>query len=137
MRSDAAFRAAVEVIGSHYVCGYRGPQSNCPSSADALAFPSVKEGFGLAVLEAMSAELPVVASDLSVFREYLVPDRDALMPPVGDVPALADALHAVATDATLRADLVAAGRSVAERFSWKACAEEHRAAYARLLPASS
>jgi len=72
-----------------------------------------------------------------VFREYLVPDRDALMPPVGDVPALAGALHAVATDAALRADLVAAGRSVAERFSWQACAEEHRAAYARLLPASS
>src|SRR5262245_43804099 len=30
--SDATFRAAVDVIGSHYVCGYRGPQSNCPSS---------------------------------------------------------------------------------------------------------
>jgi glycosyltransferase-like protein len=116
------------------------PDADMPAwyrSADALAFPSVKEGFGLAVLEAMSAELPVVASDLPVFREYLVPDRDALMPPVGDVPALADALHAVATDAALRADLVAAGRSVAERFSWQACAEEHRAAYARLLPASS
>ena len=68
-------------------------------AADALAFPSVKEGWGLAVLEAMSAELPVVATDLPVFREYLVPDRDALMPPVGDVPALAGALHAVATDA--------------------------------------
>ncbi len=35
--TDAAFRAAVDVIGSHYVCGYRGPQSNCPSSANALA----------------------------------------------------------------------------------------------------
>ena len=41
-------------------------------AADALAFPSVKEGWGLAVLEAMSADLPVVASDLPVFREYLV-----------------------------------------------------------------
>ena len=51
----------------------------------------------------MSAELPVVTSDLPVFREYLVAGRDALMAPVGDVPALADALHAVATDAALRA----------------------------------
>ncbi|WP_291407303.1 MSMEG_0565 family glycosyltransferase [Actinophytocola sp.] len=105
-------------------------------SADALAFPSVKEGFGLAVLEAMSAEIPVVTSDLPVFREYLVAGRDALMAPVGDIPALTDALHAVATDAALRKDLAAAGRLVAARFSWAACAEEHRAVYAGLLSAA-
>jgi hypothetical protein len=35
--SDSAFAAAVDVLGSHYVCGYRGPQTNCPSSANALA----------------------------------------------------------------------------------------------------
>ncbi|MCW2726340.1 MAG: glycosyl transferase group 1, partial [Frankiales bacterium] len=54
-------------------------------AADALAFPSVKEGFGLAVLEAMSAGLPVVTSDLPVFREYLVDGRDALLVQPGDV----------------------------------------------------
>jgi glycosyltransferase, MSMEG_0565 family len=101
-------------------------------AADALAFPSTKEGFGLAILEAMSAELPVVASDLPVFREFLVPGRDALMPAVGDITALADALHTVATDASLRAQLARAGREVANRFTWQTCAEEHRALYARL-----
>ncbi|OLB75089.1 MAG: galactosylceramidase [Actinobacteria bacterium 13_2_20CM_2_71_6] len=35
--TDPAFAAAVEVLGSHYVCGYRGSQSNCPSSANAIA----------------------------------------------------------------------------------------------------
>jgi hypothetical protein len=35
--SDPAFAAAVDVLGSHYVCGYRGSQSNCPSSANAIA----------------------------------------------------------------------------------------------------
>jgi glycosyltransferase-like protein len=105
-------------------------------AADALAFPSVKEGFGLAVLEAMSADLPVVTSDLPVFREYLVPDRDALMAPVGDIPALTDALHAVATDAPLRNRLAAAGRTVAARYSWPRCAEEHRAVYSGLLAAT-
>ncbi len=49
------------------------------AAADVLAFPSTKEGWGLAVLEAMSAGLPVVASDLPVFLEYLRPGRDALM----------------------------------------------------------
>jgi glycosyltransferase-like protein len=105
-------------------------------AADALAFPSVKEGFGLAVLEAMSAEIPVVTSDLPVFREYLGAGRDALMAPVGDIPALTDALHAVATDPVLRNRLVRAGRAVAARFSWPACAEEHRAVYSGLLPVS-
>jgi glycosyltransferase-like protein len=102
-------------------------------AADALAFPSVKEGFGLAVLEAMSADLPVVTSDLPVFREYLVPGRDAVMAPVGDVSALADALHAVATDRRLRRRLVHAGRPIAARFSWPAAALEHRTIYSRLL----
>ena len=105
-------------------------------ASDALAFPSVKEGWGLAILEAMSADLPVVTSDLPVFREYLVPGRDAVMAPVGDVPALAAALRAVATDAGLRDDLVDAGRRVAARFSWAASAEEHVAVYTRLLGAS-
>lgn len=107
-------------------------------AADALAFPSVKEGFGLAVLEAMSAELPVVTSDLPVFREYLAPGRDALMAPVGDAAALAEALRAVATDAGLRTRLAAAGRAVAGRFTWATCAAEHRAIYddlRRRLPA--
>ncbi|HEV7687968.1 MAG TPA: MSMEG_0565 family glycosyltransferase, partial [Acidimicrobiia bacterium] len=40
-------------------------------AADAFAFPSVKEGFGLVVLEALAAGLPVVASDIPVFAEYL------------------------------------------------------------------
>ena len=40
-------------------------------AADVFAFPSVKEGFGLAALEALAADLPVVASDLDVFRSFL------------------------------------------------------------------
>ena len=75
------------------------------TAADVLAFPSTKEGWGLAVLEAMSAGLPVVASDLPVFREYLRPGQDALMVPVDDAGALAAALGTVLDDAAL------AGRS--------------------------
>jgi glycosyltransferase-like protein len=101
-------------------------------AADVLAFPSVKEGFGLAVLEAMSAGLPVVTSDLPVFREYLVPDRDALLVPVGDVEGLADALLSMLQDGGRRAALVAAGRAVAERFTWEESARRHLAVYAAL-----
>ncbi len=53
-------------------------------AADVFAFPSVKEGFGLAALEALAAELPVVASDLDVFRGFLTDGESALLAPVGD-----------------------------------------------------
>ena len=111
------------------------PDVDMPSwyrAADVLAFPSVKEGFGLAVLEAMSAGTPVVTSDLPVFREYLVPGRDALLVPVGDVDGLASALAAALEDAELRSSLAAAGRAVADRFTWLESARRHVQIYADL-----
>lgn len=107
------------------------------AAADALAFPSVKEGFGLAALEAMSAGLPVVTSDLPVFREWLVADRDALLVPTGDPAVLADALERVLTDADLRAQLQVAGRAVAQRFTWTASARTHLGLYETISVAPS
>jgi glycosyltransferase-like protein len=102
------------------------------AAADVLAFPSTKEGWGLAVLEAMSARLPVVASDLPVFREYLRPGRDALMVPVDDAAALAAALGRVLDDDALADRLRAAGDQVCARFTWDRCAAEHQRIYADL-----
>jgi glycosyltransferase-like protein len=111
------------------------PEAEIPAwyaAADALAFPSVKEGFGLAALEAMSAGLPVVTSDLPVFREWLTADRDALLVPVGQPQVLADALQRVLSDTALRTRLTSAGRSVAQRFSWAASARTHLSLYETL-----
>jgi glycosyltransferase-like protein len=102
------------------------------AAADVLAFPSTKEGWGLAVLEAMSAGLPVVASDLPVFREYLRPGQDALMVPADDAAALAAALGTVLDDAALAGRLRAAGHEVCARFTWARCAAEHQRIYADL-----
>src|SRR6185312_9324010 len=99
-------------------------------SADALAFPSVKEGWGLAVLEAMTAELPVVASDIPVLQEYLTDHETAVLTRVGDARSLAGGMRELATDPTLRAALVEAGRSLAPRFSWERAAREHQRLYA-------
>ncbi len=99
-------------------------------SADALCFPSVREGWGLAVLEAMAAGLPVVASDLPVFGEYLVDGENALLPPVADDVALARAMRSLVRDAGLRERLRAGGRAVVPRFTWEATARRHREIYA-------
>ncbi|HLK76512.1 MAG TPA: glycosyltransferase, partial [Streptosporangiaceae bacterium] len=115
------------------------PDAELPAwyaAADVLAFPSTKEGWGLAVLEAMSAGLPVVASDLPVFREYLTAGRDALLVPVDDPAALTGALAAILDGPDLAAGLRAAALATARRFTWARSAAEHLAIYASLAPAS-
>ena len=103
------------------------------AAADVLAFPSTKEGWGLAVLEAMSAGLPVVASDLPVFREFLSPGRDALLVPVDDAPALAAALSKILDDPDLADRLREEALATCERFTWARSAAEHQAIYASLV----
>ena len=101
-------------------------------AADAFAFPSVKEGFGLAVIEAMASGLPVVVTDLPVFAEYLRLGVDALAVPPGDDEALAAAIEVAMRDQTVRAGLIDHGRQVASRFSWETTAAQHVALYERL-----
>lgn len=102
-------------------------------AADALCFPSVKEGWGLAVLEALAADLPVLASDLPVFREYLVDGVSALLPPVGDAAGIAAAMTRLLDEPSLRRALVEGGRAVLPRYTWSASAARHREVYAELL----
>lgn len=101
-------------------------------AADAFVFPSRIEGWGLVVLEAMAARLPVIASDLPVIREYLTPERDALLVPPGDAAALAGAMRRLAADPGLRARLASNGPRVARRFTWEKVARRHLDIYARL-----
>jgi len=101
-------------------------------AADAFAFPSVNEGFGLAVLEAMAAGLPVVVTRLPVFAEYLRFGVDALAVAPGDDEGLADALDTVAHDDGVREKLRQSGPEVAARFSWDTTALQHIAIYEAL-----
>ena len=101
-------------------------------SADALVFPSVKEGWGLAVLEAMTADLPVVASDIAVLREYLVDHENALLTRAGDVDSLAAGMEELIRDADLRSALASGGRALVPAYSWERAATEHEQLYAGL-----
>lgn len=104
-------------------------------AADAFAFPSVKEGWGLVVLEALASGLPVVTSDLPVFREYLTHDENALLVQPGDAGDLAVAMRNLVCDGDLRRRLGARGSGVARRFSWEASARDHAEIYRRLWAA--
>jgi glycosyltransferase-like protein len=100
-------------------------------TADAFVFPSRKEGWGLALLEALAAGLATVATDIPVFREFLG-EQDALLVPAGDAGALGDVMVRVASDPELRSRLGRRGSRVAGRFTWRRCAEQHAAIYRRL-----
>jgi glycosyltransferase-like protein len=104
-------------------------------AADLFAFPSVKEGFGLAALEALASGLPVVASDLEVFRSFLEHDRTALLTPVGDSEALAGALARLAREPAARERLRRSARPVVAAHTWDACAAAHERAYRSFLAA--
>jgi glycosyltransferase-like protein len=101
-------------------------------AADLLTFPSVNEGWGLAVLEALAAGLPTVVTDIPVFREYLIDGEGVLFVPPNDAAALAAAVGTILTDRALAERLSAAGPAVAKRYPWSASAEQHCAIYQRL-----
>jgi glycosyltransferase-like protein len=102
-------------------------------AADVLAFPSVKEGWGLTVLEAQAVGTPVVASDLPVMREYLVHESNALLVPPEDPDALAGALVRAVADPGLAATLRRNGLETARRYDWQASAVRHVGIYREML----
>ena len=104
-------------------------------AADVFAFPSVKEGFGLAALEALAAGLPVVASDLEVFGSFLQHDRTALLTPVGDSDALAAALARLARAPGERERLRRSARPIVAAHTWDASAAAHERVYGDFLGA--
>lgn len=101
------------------------------AGAVALVFPSLYEGFGLPVLEAMSFGTPVVVSDAASLPE--VAGDAALTFPAGDPAALAAQLRAVMTEAAERERLSAAGRERVAAFTWAGTARETIAVYREVL----
>ena len=98
--------------------------------ADVLAFPSVKEGFGLVVLEAMASGLPVVTSRMAPFTEYLE-DRDVEWCDPFAASSIRDAIDR-ALWPPHRMGLVERGAVVATRHDWSRVAHAHLPVYEAL-----
>jgi glycosyltransferase involved in cell wall biosynthesis len=101
------------------------PDADLPallSGALAFVFPSLYEGFGLPVLEAMACGTPVICSNVSSLPE-VAGDAALLVDPL-DTESLAEAMAKLVTDEGLRQELVERGLRQMQRFSWRRCARE-------------
>jgi glycosyltransferase involved in cell wall biosynthesis len=104
----------LEVVPTGYVDD--GRLAGLMAEARLLVFPSLYEGFGMPLVEAMESGLPVVAARAGATPE-IAGDAAVLVDPA-DPEGFADAMWRVATDEPLRATLVPAGRRRAAEFSW-------------------
>jgi glycosyltransferase involved in cell wall biosynthesis len=100
------------------------------SAASLFVYPSLYEGFGLPVLEALACGVPVITSNVSSMPQ-VAGDAGILVEP-SDVDALADAMKRVLTDQGLRATLVAKGLARARSFSWERTAQATLSTYTRV-----
>jgi len=94
-----------------------GERSDVPAllaDSDVFVLSSRSEGLPVSVLEAMAAELPVVASDVGGLAELVIDGETGMLVPSGDPAALAEALGRLLDDRQLRQKLGAAGRARAE-----------------------
>jgi glycosyltransferase involved in cell wall biosynthesis len=95
---------------------------------DLLALPSETEGFGLVLIEAMAAGVPVVATDVPGIRDVVRNRETGILVPVASPIELAGAIGALLNDSAQREKMVARARGdVVERFSWERVLPRYRA----------
>ncbi len=99
--------------------------------AEALIYPSMYEGFGLPILEAMSCGCPVISSNSSSLPE--VYGNAALSFENNSVENLTHCINKISTDKTLRELLIKKGFQRSKEFSWKKCAKETLSVYKTLI----
>lgn len=109
-----------------------GELARLHAEADLYAFPSLYEGYGMALAEAMAWGLPIVATTGGAIPEVVPPEAGLLVPP-GDAAAFAGALRILLSDTTMREKLGEGGRAAAARLGgWDITAASIAAALERL-----
>jgi glycosyltransferase involved in cell wall biosynthesis len=106
------------VRGAFTFLGHRDDVPARLAAADIFVLPSRSEAFPNAVIEAMAAGLPIVASNVGGIPELVTDRRTGLLAPAGDARALTDRIIALMADARLAASLGAAARIEAGRYSF-------------------
>ncbi len=93
-----------------------------------LVLPSLAEGFGLVLIEAMTAGVPVIATDVAGIWDVVRNGQTGLLVPPGDAAGMAAAIRSIVSNSELRRRLTTAARSdVQSRFSWEIILAKYQA----------
>lgn len=123
---ESALAAAGEEVRRRIILtGYLGTREKTAllTGAEALVFPSLYEGFGFPLLEAMACHTPVLTSNVSSLPE-VAGDAALLVDPL-DEEAIADGIGRMVADAAFRHRLIQAGNDRVKGFTWETSARKH------------
>ncbi len=110
----------LKIIESGYVD--ENQKQQLLKNADVFLFPSLYEGFGLPILEAQNASVPVVASNVSSIPEVV--NGSALLSNPENAKEIASMVYKIISDEKIKKDLIQKGLENLKRFDWSKCAEE-------------
>jgi phosphatidylinositol alpha-mannosyltransferase len=129
------YARAAKLRGVHFI-GYVPPEElpRYYRTATIFCAPSTGfESFGIILLEAMAAGLPIVASDIPGYRTVVQNGIDGLLVPKGDEQALADAVIELLRDPTRRVQMSEAGKRKAAEYDWDIVAKRLLTYYEELI----
>ena len=116
--------------------GFRRDMANIYAAIDNLAAPSRWEGFGLMLVEAMAAGVPIVATNVGAIADVLDGGESGLLVAPRDPARLGEAISRLASEPRLREALAAAGRRRARRYSWDGASRQIADLHEALLNSS-
>ena len=126
-------------LGVSEFCQFVGKQPNIVDylcASDVLLLPSEQESFGLAALEAMAVQVPVIASHVGGLPEVVEDGETGFLSPVGDVDKMADDAARLLIDPKLRREMGKRARALAiERYSTHKIIPQYIEFYERILSA--
>jgi glycosyltransferase involved in cell wall biosynthesis len=134
---EAELRASVTSAGLQqrvHILGHRSDVTDWLAASTVWLLPSESEGLSIAVIEALAAGCAIAATQCAGNTELLIDGQNALLTPVGDVPAIANVLRRLLADPSLRVRLARCAREAAQRYDIDRTVDAYLDCYAASVP---